>query len=228
MKLSEPPHVKSVNAGTNWRDKYNFIEVKPDFQDFTIFANWYKQKSQTFDEAAFEREGFRPLIVGTRQYPAAYQSPGSTTVNVDWNQLRPWALAMREWYFNTHRMLNGTLVMQGTTEYIGVGDNIRFDAGLINPTANINAATVSAGKNLSILAHVESVTHNFAINGDARSYTTTIQFVRGLVVNGDNTVAGKGMLDKLSTAVLTSNDTNTKNTVSTSTEADPGDPIKGK
>lgn len=214
--------VRSVNAGTNWRDKYNFIEIKPDFQDFNIFANWYKQKSQVFDEKAFEREGFRPLIVGTRQFPTAGLKPGADSkVNVDWDQLVVWARLMREWYFNTHRMLNGTIVMQGTTEYIAVGDNIKFDAGLINPTPNINDNTVKAGKNQSILAHVENVTHNFAINGDARAYTTTIQFVRGIIVNGDNVIAGRGTLDKYATSVPTASDKNTKNTIGFSTDGDP-------
>ena len=221
--------VKSVNAGTNWRDKYNFIEIKPDFQDFSIFANWYKQKSQVFDEKAFEREGFRPLILPTRQFPSAGAKPGADSkVNIDWNQLTIWAKAMREWYFNTHRMLNGTLVMQGTTEYIGVGDNIKFDAGLINPTPNINDATVKAGKNQSILAHVESVTHNFAIAGDVRTYTTTIQFVRGIIVDGDNVIAGRGTLDKFSTSVPAKADKNTVNTVSTSSDGDPDKKVKGK
>ena len=221
--------VKSVNAGTNWRDKYNFIEIKPDFQDFSIFANWYKQKSQVFDEKSFEREGFRPLIVGTRQFPSAgLKKASENQVNVDWDQLKTWAIAMREWYFNTHRMLNGTLVMTGSTEYIGVGDNIKFDAGLINPTPNINYDAVKKQKNQSILAHVESVTHSFAINGDARTYTTTIQFVRGILVDGDNIISGRGTLDKYTDSITDKNDKNTNNTVSTSTEADPDVHVKGK
>lgn len=222
--------VRSVNAGTNWRDKYNFIEIKPEFQEFNIFANWYKQKAQMFDENSFNREGFRPLIVGTKQFPSTELSkPGADEkLDIDWSQLTVWVRAMREWYFNTHRMLNGTIVMQGTTEYIAVGNNIKFDAGLINPTPNINASTVEAGKNQSILAHVETVTHNFAINGDARTYTTTIQFVRGIIVDGENVIAGRGTLDKLATSVPTKSDQNTRNTVSTSSDADPDKHVKGK
>lgn len=221
--------VKQVNAGTNWRDKYNFIEIKPDFQDFSIFANWYKQKAQVFDDKAFEREGFRPLIVPTRQFPTSGKKPGGgDKIEIDWKQLELWARTMREWYFNTHRMLNGTIVLQGTTEYIAVGDNIKFDAGLINPTPNVNDATVKAGKNQSILAHVESVTNSFTIVNDTRTYTTTIQFVRGIIVDGDNVIAGKGTLDKFTTAVPSKSDKNTNNTVSTSTEADPDTKIKGK
>ncbi len=223
--------VKSVNAGTNWRDKYNFIEIKPEFQDFAVFANWYKQKSQIFDENAFEREGFRPLIVPTKQFPVSGTAkPGSDSkVNIDWDQLTVWVHAMREWFFNTHRMLNGTIVMQGTTEYIAVGNNIKFDADLINPTPNINNVSMAAGTNKAILAHVESVTHNFTVNGDARSYTTTIQFVRGIIVDKDisNVVAGRGTLDKFSTSVPLTEDRNSRNTVSTSSDADPDKHIKG-
>ena len=130
--------VISVNAGTNWRDKYNFIEIKPQFQDFDIIANWSKQKTQQKDEDAFNREGFRPLIVGTKQFPV---SPDAKNFNPD--QLEAWALLMREWFFDTHRLLNGTITMTGSNEYIAVGNNIRFDAGLINPTPNANAAATS-------------------------------------------------------------------------------------
>jgi len=184
--------VISVNAGTNWRDKYNFIEIKPQFQDFDIIANWSKQKTQQKDEDAFNREGFRPLIVGTKQFPV---SPDAKNFNPD--QLEAWALLMREWFFDTHRLLNGTITMTGSNEYIAVGNNIRFDAGLINPTPNANAAANNAKKNQYVLAHVESVSHNFAVGPDgARVYTTTIQFVRGIYVNQNLQLYGEGKLDK--------------------------------
>jgi hypothetical protein len=107
-------------------------------------------------------------------------------------------------------MLNGTIVLHGVDDYIAVGDNIRFDAGFINPTPNINQATADAGTNMFVLAHIESVSHSFTlVNGDARSYTTTIQFVRGVVVNNQNVRVGEGALDQFTTSVLVdTNDTN--------------------
>lgn len=214
--------VISVNAGTNWRDKYNFIEIKPQFQDFNIIANWTKQKTQEKDEAAFNREGFRPLIVGTKQFPVS--PDGGQAFNAD--LLRSWALLMREWYFDTHRLLNGTIVMAGSSEYIAVGNNIRFDAGLINPTPNINKATNRAKKNQYILAHVESVSHNFTVSQDgAREYYTTIQFVRGIVVNQNGSLVGEGKLDKYPNDLVPSEDRNRRNVVSTSQDDDP-DPQK--
>lgn len=219
--IIEDNTVISVNAGTNWRDKYNFIEIKPQFQDFDVIANWTKQKTQQKDEEAFSREGFRPLIVGTKQFPV---SPDAKSFNPD--QLSSWAKLMREWYFDTHRLLNGTIVMAGTSEYIGVGNNIRFDAGLINPSPNINSASNNAKKNQYILAHVESVSHSFTVGDDgARTYITTIQFVRGISVNQNLQLWGQGKLDKFPNDVPPQGDRNPANVVSTSEPDDP-DPQK--
>lgn len=219
--------VISVNAGTNWRDKFNFIEIKPQFQEFEVVANWYKQKSQMFDEEAFQREGFRPIIFDTKQFPSGKEKGGlPNDTGVDWSQLSVWCGLLREWYFGTHRMLNGTITIHGSTEYIGVGNNIRFDAKLINPTPNINAKSKQDGKNYSILAHVESVTHNFSVSPDgARQYRTTISFVRGIVVNKNNINVGEGMLDQDATKMTQADDRNTVNVNSTSDPTDP-DPQK--
>lgn len=222
--------VISLNAGTNWRDKFNFIEIKPQFQEFTVVANWYKQKSQVFDPEAFKREGFRPLIFDTKQFPSGDDKSGlPEDVGIDWSKLQVWCELLREWYFGTHRMFNGTLVLHGSTEYIGVGDNIRFDAGLLNPNPNINYATKKANKNEFILAHVEGVSHSFTVGQDgARSYRTTISFVRGIVVNQNNVNVGEGMLDQFASgdkALSQKDDRNKLNTVSTSDSSDP-DPQK--
>lgn len=224
----ENNEVISVNAGTNWRDKINFIEIKPSFSEFQIVSNLVKQKSQVFDPDSFRREGFRALIVDTKQFPvkagAAPQSASNNIGGADWDQLEKWAFQMREWYFGTHRMLNGTIVIHGTTPYIGIGENILFDAGLINPTPNINSASAKAGVNKNILAHIESIQHNFTVDGNgARSYRTTIQFVRGIIVHGkENKIFGEGLLDVDVTSTSQATDRNQLNTVSTSDI--PGDP----
>lgn len=220
--------VMAVNAGTNWSDKYNFIELKPEFQDFNVIANWYKQKSQVFDQDAFEREGFRPFIVGTKQFPKKAGTTGTAdSVGADWDQLQNWVQLMKEWYFDTHKTLNGTLTLHGVTDYIGVGDNIRFDAGLLNPTANMNKASLDKKGQQFVLAHVENISHSFSVVPDtgARTYTTTIQFVRGILVKSDNVKVGEGSLDQNAQTLTTKDDRNTKNTISTS---DPSDPDKEK
>lgn len=227
----DAPSIVSVNAGTNWRDKFNFVEIKPQFQDFVVIANWYKQKSQVFDAKAFEREGFRPLIFDTKQFPSAKTSVGASDgTDIDWSQLEVWAKLLREWYFDTHRMLNGTIVVQGIDGYIGVGDNIQFDAGLINPTPNMNSGAVKKHDAGNILAHVESISHNFTVSDDgARSFRTTINFVRGIVVNNNGELLGDGLMDQSASATTQSQDRNTNNVISTSGTQDP-DPqkVKGK
>ena len=220
--------VMSVNAGTNWRDKYNFIEIKPQFQEFAVVANWYKQKSQVFDPEAFNREGFRPLIFDTKQFPSGRGSSGlPENVGIDWDQLEVWCSLLREWYFGTHRLLNGTITLHGTTEYIGVGNNIRFHADLLNPNPNVNYASKKAGQNQYILGHVESISHAFTINPDngARTYKTTINFVRGIIVSESNVRVGMGLLDQFASSLSQPDDRNQLNTISTSEDADP-DPQK--
>lgn len=219
--------VTKINVGTNWRDKYNFVEIRPQFQDFNIIANWTAQKSQGSDSVAFQREGFRPLILGTKQFPVD-PSDSKGTYNPD--LLTSWISLLKEWYFDTHRLLNGTLIMRGSTEYIAVGNNILFEAGLINPTMNLNqGANVNPNINY-ILAHVENVEHSFTVSDDgARTYVTTIQFVRGIVVNnsgGNYTLVGNGSLDQLASSLQNANYKNTVNSFGTSDGInDPAHPI---
>ena len=220
----DPVDVMSINAGTNWRDKYNFVEIKPNFSEFKILGNWSAQKCQDSDAVAFEREGFRPYIVGTKQFPyKGDKTPTASNVHVDFDQLLPWVKLLREWFFDTHRMLNGTITLHGIDDYIAVGDNIRFEAGLLNPTPNINQATFQAGQNQFILAHVENVSHSFTVvNGDTRSYVTTIQFVRGIVVNSQNVLTGAGALDEFTTSLPAGAERNTNNVFGDSDPETPG------
>lgn len=221
--LIDDVDIISVNAGTNWRDKYNFIEIKPQIQDFEIFANWYKQKVQVSDPKAFQREGFRPLIVETKQFPGG---GNSVTGYANFDALSSWTKLMKEWYFDTHRMLNGTIIMVGQNNYIGVGENIKFNADLVNPTPNMNSTAFKNKSNAYILGHVESVSHSFTVKPDgARTYITTVQFVRGILVDGSNVNIGKGTLDQFADSLQPADQRNSKNTLSTSDELDP-DPQK--
>ena len=218
--------VTGINVGTNWRDKYNFVEIRPQFQDFEILNGWTAQKSQGSDPAAFNREGFRPLIVGTKQFPVD-PSVKSNQYNAD--LLTSWVNLLKEWYFDTHRLLNGTLTMRGSTEYIGVGNNILFEAGLINPTMNLNVGSGNSKSTTYVLAHVESVDNTFTVNSDgSRTYTTNIQFIRGILVNNSNgnyTLVGQGSLDEEASDQTTDQYKNSTNSFGTSDTSDP-DPNK--
>lgn len=176
--------IKKVNAGTNWKDKYNFVEIKPQFQDERIMEAAIKTYTQAFDVTAFQREGFRPLIFSTKHFPGpVFEGPSLTAAS--WAELRGWVQMLQAWYFDTHKMLNGTVIMTGIDGYIAVGDNIQFDAQLINSNKNFNMNQKSLPLKTYVLAHVENVSHSFSVdpNSGARTYTTTIQFVRGLIVD---------------------------------------------
>jgi hypothetical protein len=87
---------------------------------------------------------------------------------------------------------------------------------------------VDANANQFILAHVESVSHSFSvINGDTRTYITTIQFVRGIVVNSQNVLVGAGALDEFASDVSAAKDKNTNNVFATSDQQDPDSKVRG-
>lgn len=221
----------TVDAGTNWRDKYNFVEIKPSFQDFQVLGAWVKSIAQTADTEAFSREGFRPLIVSTKQWPRnAVEFKSKNSLHADLSQLAGWKELLKIWYFDIHKMLNGTINISGQNEFIGVGDNIMFNLKALGITQNINSTSNSSTKDIYLLAHVENVSHKFTVNADsgARTYSTSIQFVRGIVVSENGETLGEGTLDSNATTLSPPQDANRVNTFGTSTAADPdSEKLKG-
>lgn len=212
--------VISVNLGTNWRDKFNFVEIQLDLPQFksTQIANATAQKIQKFDREAFDREGLRPLIFTTRQFPTSTKTSG---LDIDFDQYDSWTDMLREWYFGTHKMLNGTIVLHGIDEYVSVGNNIMFDAALVNPSLNFSKKSLNR-KGTKILAHVENVRHSFTVNPNgARTFITTIDFVRGVLTEENRELIGDGSLDALASDLVDSEDRNRKNIIAVSDKADP-------
>lgn len=218
----EDEAVINVNAGTNWADKFNFIEIKPDINELNVLGVLLKAKSQAYQGSnassdIFSREGFRPIIFSIRQLPF---NKKSSTDPIQGDLLSKWTHLAKEWYFDSHRLLNGTIVLHGSSEYIPVGDNIMFDAGLINVTSNYNSVSLKKSP-IYILAHVETVQNDFSVSHDgARSFQTTIQFVRGIFVNGEKQLIGEGTIDTLASA-LAKFDSKNSRTIHTTAEHPP-------
>ena len=214
--------IKSVNAGTNWSDKYNFLEIKPEGSDWALFENLVKQKNQAWDDkstAVFDREGFRPMILTAKQLP--YTNPNTFMANP--SALESWAKLLQEWYFETHRMLNGEIAMTGSTEYITVGNNIMFDAEVLGVKHNMNAGHAAADqtKHHFVLGQIETVRNVFQVDEEgARSFQTVITFVRGIIVDENKTLVGDGTLDALSTDMAKDDTVNDRTIVATT----PDDP----
>jgi hypothetical protein len=193
--------VVNVNAGTNWRDKYNFVEAKSDAPEYEGMAPWQKTVSQTSDREAFKREGFRPIIMSSLQFPAKDNGNGDYQIEV--YGFIGWKFLLREWYFNTHRLLNGTLTLIGQSNYIQIGDNVMIDVRVLGPTLNISSSTLKQN-DIFLLLHVESIRHSFSVTEDGkRIFRTIVQFVRGIVVKDDTqkSIVGDGMLDNLNDIV---------------------------
>lgn len=248
VKVNEIPKedILSVEAGTNWRDKFNFIEVNAShglgatWQDV---SNATKLDSQIFDEVAFKREGLRPIIEKTKFYPKGKN--GEVLINKTTN----WKFLLKQWYFDTHRMLNGTITFIGQNSYIEVGQNIRFKSDTLWPSQNFNTSNRRNPNSANyITAHVESVAHSFTVdpNTGARHFVTTIQFVRGVLTNKnskpiqetllgvntpqvDSDFTTPSLIDVDATDATPSADKNKRNVFGTSTSNDP-DPqkVRGK
>lgn len=216
----------SFDAGTNWRDKLNFIEILPDPSQFqyngqtTRIDTYAKGLSQVHDKHAFGREGLKGASFTTRFYPVnadgdpSFQNP------------QAWARVLAQWYFNSHNYLNGTIEFVGQSEFIGVGDNIMVDSSIFGPKPNMNSKQLNS-KNLQyFLLHVESLSHSFSINQDgARHWTTTISYTRGVLTDSKGRPTDLTAVDLDTSKLNPKQERNDWNTVSTSSgkdgEADP-------
>ena len=215
--------VNSINFGTNWRDRVNFIELRPTSQMMPkIQGTSAKIYGQTVDRFSYQRDGFKPMFENCSFLPT------NTDGMINVEKLAHWKHLLREWYFNTHLMLNGSVTFVGQSKYIQVGDNIMIDSRVLGQAPITGGQTFSIGSTY-LTAHVENISHSFAVdpNSGARTYSTTVQFVRGVITDS----AGKlnqrkssppeaGAIDKLTTTLIPTDERN-GNTFGTSVETDP-------
>jgi hypothetical protein len=215
--------VVNINYGTNWRDKVNFIEMRPNAQLIPDAQSLLaKIDGQTVDVPGFQRDGFKPMFVQCSFLPFE-----GSQIAID--KLGHWKYLLREWYFNNHMMLNGSMTIIGQNQYIQVGDNIIVDAQVLgNAPLNFGQKANIFGKKLYLLAHVENIMHSFSVNQEtgARTFSTTIQFVRGVIsdANGKSMYPAHGIeagaIDK-SASLLTPEDERNSNTFGSSVNSDP-------
>jgi hypothetical protein len=187
-KTTIPQHnIISIEAGTNWMDKVNLIELVFDPVYATDLRYADVSKIQSVEElvifdrtgAEFEREGFRPMSMPMYFFPLKDNKPDPLGA-------KNWTYMLAEWYFNIHKMLNGNITIintDDTDKHIEVGSNIMFNSkAFYNTTFSANQ---QKKEHSNMLAHVETVNHNFSVNqsNGAKNFTTTILFVRGVFVD---------------------------------------------
>lgn len=214
-----------VNVGTNWRDRYNFIEINisaqmsPGSKENKVMSAEMKRKNQMFDKAAIGRDGFKPLIVNAKYIPKT-----SDKTKLDPFRVQAWKAINKEWYFNIHRMLNGSITVSGQSNYIPVGDNIKISADVIFPGMNANEDHVNSGKGKAyFLAHIESISHSASVSASgARSFTSQIQFVRGIIVDVNGNEISQDRLVDHDTSKVTPKQEVNKHVFGTSSGKDGG------
>lgn len=183
--------VISVSLGNNWRDAINFIEILYDDAEAVEIAgfsnNELKRSSQIINKASVARDGLKPMLLKTKFYPGTGMTPPNKAMPWGPMIMGQWAPLLYEWYSHTHLMLNGTISFVGQNDYIGVGENLMVDASILGGVANLNSKVKAERDNdtsIYLLAHIESVSHGFTVGANgARSFLTTVQFVRGVFTN---------------------------------------------
>jgi hypothetical protein len=172
------------SCGTNWRDKINFVEVSIDASyafsgtDTQAMANYLALGSNFYDPRSIARDGLRSRRETTYVLPNAVIAR-----DADISKMHGLKYLMKEWYFHTHTMLNGSLHLVGQDRYIQVGDNIKIDSRVLDINNNFNDIQKNKKETIFFIAHVESISHNISYEEDHRSFTTNIVFSRGIFVD---------------------------------------------
>ena len=186
-KFDDLPHtlipaenIRVFSAGTNNQDRYNFIEVMPaqQFTGVSGYANSVKNFAQVTEPASVARDGFKPMIVTTKHVMVT-----DDRLELSIDKLVAWKDILKEWYWNSHGILNGSISFIGVNDFIGVGQNILFTAKVLG-----GAISKEQKDDTMILAHVESIQHNVSLENGARSYYTTVNFVRAVLANTEGKV----------------------------------------
>lgn len=183
--------VIQIDAGTNWRDSINFIELLPNISWMSVDSTagavakvQNKNDSSIFDPngSMIARDGLRPMMLNTTAVPPDDDFAPQPEA------LQQWLPVLKNWYFDTHKMFNGSIAFMGQPKYIPVGSNIVVDSKLLGAT---DLSTISV--DTSLLAHVESVSNSFSYSEDGgRSFTSIVSFVRGIVTDqaGSRSIGG--------------------------------------
>lgn len=171
--------ILSLDCGDNWRDKINAIEVLPGIPPGRAPNEagqpLSKSEAQTADLNALKREGLRPLFMQPQFFPST---------NGMFYAVINWKFTFIDWYFNTHKMLNGNVMFTGLSDYITVGTNIMLDSSVFVKAPNVVGQKIDS----KFVAHVESVSYTFSVDSNgARSYYCGVNFIRGVFANAKGT-----------------------------------------
>jgi hypothetical protein len=156
--------VISYDLGYSEYERVNFIECT----GFSIDTdNVAKNQGQfnslnkpSYEERSINRLGLRAKIFSSADYGVALS--GLDTAGA-------WRPLLQDWWFNSHKYVNGTIECIGLLEHIALGENIELDEE-------------------ELLGHIEGYTHIFSVSPDGlRTFRTSIEFVKGIKSNSTST-----------------------------------------
>ena len=211
-----------LNAGTNWKDRYNFVEVNLNRNlPLRALANAQKLDSQFWDAESISRDGFKPIDMNTNFLTLDSKNGNDFLLGIN-----AYKYIAKEWYFDTHRMLNGSVRLVGQSCYITVGSNILIPAEVVAPSLNFSKLHTKVKGRAYLMAHVENVGHEFGVDEKgARSFFTEIHFVRGIITDVEGNALSSGQLDsgllEDNTSQLTATEQKNHEVFGTSSENDP-------
>lgn len=184
----------AIETGDNAEDIINFIEISPQMPSGIVPDNNnalladIKPKNAEIDRQSFARYGIKPMF-----YSSIFFPPDAKGAQM-YAAVTRWLPVLRGWFFDCHKMLNGTVTIIGQNNYIGVGDNILMDSEIFGDLSYVKEEIGKDASNIKILAHVQSISHRFSyIENGSRSFITTINFVRGIMTdaNGEKLLGSK-------------------------------------
>lgn len=153
-----PAHkVIQYDVGFSEYERVNFTELNA--FDINVqqksFGSIQTDSKPTWEDGAIKRFGLRPKVV----YGADYGFSATDKLNT----ANKWRGLIRDWFFNNHRYVNGTVECIGLDEHIAIGENLVLEKE-------------------NLLAHIESYTHTFTVDNESGSkiFRTSIEFTKGL------------------------------------------------
>lgn len=149
--------VIQYDIGYSEYERVNFTELNA--FDINVqqksFGSIQTDNKPTWSDGSITRFGLRPKVV----YGADYGFSATDKLNT----ANSWRSLLKDWFFNNHRYVNGTVECIGLSEHIAIGENIVLDKE-------------------QLLAHIESYTHNFTVDQETgvKIFRTSIEFTRGI------------------------------------------------
>jgi hypothetical protein len=150
----------SLQTAKNEASRFNFVQVFTRQLADTAEMDMAQQIALgnfVYDNGDIERNGLKPYVA-TSNFDFPVQKGDNSG-----KQLRAgiWSRIVSDWIMEGHMKESGVLTFQGIVDPIAVGDNIELD---------------------NVVYHIEAISHNMSIQGDKKSFVTTITVSYGMDV----------------------------------------------